>query len=335
LTDILRSFPADVLLCDVFFIGVSWLSEKTGLPWAAFGMSALPLGSRDTAPFGLGIQPTNSAFGRLRNAFLNGLSQQVLMRDVTVHLDRVRVSVGLPPKSQDFFTAALSPFLYLQGTTPTFEYPRSDLPGQVHFIGPFLPSLEANFTQPGWWEELSDGKPVVFVTQGTVATDAGDLIKPAIQALAKDNVLVIVTTGGQPIDNLGLDSMPANVRVETFIPYEHLLPHVDVMVTNAGFNGVQLALANGVPLVTAGQTEEKPEICARVQWAGVGIDLKTSTPRPLQIRDAVMKILGSSQYRQRAFRFKTEIAQYDAPALATALLEQLASTKKPVLRAIE
>ncbi len=335
LTQILRSFPADVLLCDVFFIGVSWLSEKTGLPWAAFGMSALPLGSRDTAPFGLGIQPTNSAFGRLRNALLNGLSQQVLMRDVTVHLDRVRVSVGLPPKSQDFFTAALSPFLYLQGTTPTFEYPRSDLPPQVHFIGPFLPSLEANFTLPAWWEELSDGRPVVFVTQGTVATNAGDLILPAIQALANDNVLVIVTTGGQPIDNLGLDSIPANVRVEKFIPYEHLLPHVDVMVTNAGFNGVQLALANGVPLVTAGQTEEKPEICARVQWAGVGIDLKTSTPRPMQIRDAVMKILGSSQYRQRAFRFKTEIAQYDAPALATALLEQLASTKKPVLRAIE
>jgi UDP:flavonoid glycosyltransferase YjiC (YdhE family) len=96
-----------------------------------------------------------------------------------------------------------------------------------------------------------------------------------------------------------------------------------------------LALANGVPLVTAGQTEEKPEICARVQWAGVGIDLKTSTPRPSQIRDAVMKILGSSQYRQRAFRFKTEIAHFDAPELATALLEQLALTKKPVLRAIE
>jgi UDP:flavonoid glycosyltransferase YjiC (YdhE family) len=335
LTEILHSLRADVLLCDVFFIGVSWLSEKTGLPWAAFGMSALPLGSRDTAPFGLGIQPSNTAFGRLRNAFLNGLSQRVLMRDVTVHLDRVRASVGLPPKSQDFFTAALSPFLYLQGTTPTFEYPRSDLPPQVHFIGPFLPSLEANFTRSAWWEELSDGKPVVFVTQGTVATDAGDLILPAIEALANDNVLVIVTTGGQPIDNLGLDSMPANVRVEKFIPYEHLLPHVDVMVTNAGFNGVQLALANGVPLVTAGQTEEKPEICARVQWAGVGIDLKTSTPRPMQIRDAVMNILGSSQYRQKAEGFKTEIAQYDAPALATAVLEQLASTKKPILRAIE
>jgi UDP:flavonoid glycosyltransferase YjiC (YdhE family) len=30
------------------------------------------------------------------------------------------------------------------------------------------------------------------------------------------------------------------------------------MVTNGGYGGVQAALANGVPLVVAGATEEKP-----------------------------------------------------------------------------
>lgn len=332
LTEILREFPAEVLLCDVFFLGVSWLHEKTGLPWAAFGMSALPFKSRDTAPFGLGLPPGNSVFGKLRNACLNWLSEQILMGDVTAHLDRVRESVGLAPKAQDFFTASLSPFLYLQGTTPSFEYSRSDLPPQVHFLGPFLPSRLADFAPPAWWEDLKSNKPVVFVTQGTVAVDARDLILPSIQALADEDVLVVVTTGGQPIESLGLGSIPTNVRVEQFIPYDRLLPHVDVMVTNAGFNGVQLALTQGVPLVTAGQTEEKPEICARVQWSGVGIDLKTSTPTPTQIRNAVKKILGSSQYRQQAEQFKAEIARYDAPALAIKLLEQLAETKKPVLR---
>lgn len=332
LTEVLREFPAEVLLCDVFFLGVSWLHEKTGLPWAAFGMSALPFSSRNTAPFGLGIQPDNSVFGQLRNTSLNWLSRQVLMRDVTTHLDRVRATLGLPPKGQDFFTAVLSPFLYLQGTTPSFEYPRSDLPPQVHFIGPFLPKLSADFTPPSWWKDLEGNRPIVFVTQGTVATDAGDLIMPAIQALADKDVLVVVTTGGQQIEKLGIEPLPANVRVELFIPYDRLLPHVDVMVTNAGFNGVQLALANGIPLVTAGQTEEKPEICARVQWTGVGIDLKTSTPTPMQVRNAVMKILSSSQYRQQAKQFKAEIASYDTPVLATKLLEQLAATKQPVLR---
>ncbi|MBD2771432.1 glycosyltransferase [Iningainema tapete] len=332
LTEILHEFPADILLCDVFFLGMSWLHEKTGLPWAAFGMSALPFSSRDTAPFGLGMQPRNSATGRLRNACLNWLSQNILMRDVTVHLDKVRASVGLPRQKQDFFTAALSPFLYLQGTTPSFEYPRSDLPPQVHFIGSSLPSTLSDFKPPTWWDELKCDKPVIHVTQGTVATEVGNLIVPTIKALANEDVLVVATTGGQPVEHLQYLPIPDNVRLERFIPHAHLLPYVDVMVTNGGFNGVQSALAFGVPMVTAGQTEEKPEICARVDWAGVGIDLKTSTPTPKQIRDAVMKILSSSEYRAKAESFKAEINGYDAPTLATKLLEQLALTKKPVFR---
>lgn len=332
LTDILDEFPAEVLLCDVFFLGMSWLHEKTGLPWAAFGMSALPFTSRDTAPFGLGIQPNHSIVGQLRNGVLNWLSNTVLMRDVRVHLDRVPASVGLSAKGQDFFTAALSPFLYLQGTTPSFEYPRSDLPPQVHFVGTFLPPAPSDFVLPLWWQDLQGKMPVVHVTQGTVATVASNLIEPTIQALADEDVLVVATTGGQPINSLNLESIPTNVRLEPFIPHAHLLPYVDVMVTNGGFNGVQIALANGVPMVTAGQTEEKPEICARVQWTKTGIDLKTSTPTATQIRDAVKTILSSPIYKQNAQRFQKEISLYNSPTLATTLLEVLATTKQPVLR---
>lgn len=328
LTDILKEFPADVLLCDVFFLGMSWLYEKTGLPWAAFGMSALPFNSRDTAPFGLGLPPDNSLFGRLRIQGLNWLSKNVLMRDVTVYLDRMRQSVGLRAKRQDFFSAALSPFLYLQGSTPSFEYPRSDLPSQIHFTGTFIPPASADFTPPSWWSDLDKNRPTVFVTQGTVATEANNLLLPTIQALADEEMLVIATTGGQPIQNLNLDPMPANTRIESFIPYTHLLPHIDVMVTNAGFNGVQIALANGVPMVTAGQTEEKPEICARVEWSGVGINLKTSTPTSSQIRDAVKAVLASPSYKQNAQKIKKEISSYNSPVLAVGLLEKLAATKQ-------
>ena len=332
LSDILEEFPADVLLCDVFFLGMSWLHEKTGIPWAGFGMSALLFNSRDTAPFGLGMQPLPSPFGQLRNHSLNWLSKNVLMRDVSIHLDQVRTRIGLAPKGQDFFAAALSPFLYLQGTTPSFEYPRSDLPPQIHFVGAFFPSPPADCVPPAWWQDLQNETPVVHVTQGTVATEASNLIMPTIQALATEAVLVVATTGGQAIEGLNLESVPANVRLEPFIPYAHLLPHVDVMVTNGGFNGVQTALANGVPMVTAGQTEDKPEICARVQWTGTGIDLKTSTPTPTQIQTAVQKVLGSPNYKQNAQRFQEEIRLYDSSTLAAKLLETLAITKQPILR---
>ncbi|GAA6621447.1 glycosyltransferase [Scytonema sp. NUACC26] len=331
LTDILQEFPADVLLCDVFFLGMSWLSEKTGLPWAAFGMSALPFRSRDTAPFGLGLLPNDSPLGRVRNRALNWFSTNVLMRDVTVHLDNVRQSVRLSTKGQDFFSAALSPFLYLQGTTPSFEYPRSDLPPQVHFIGTLIPPAPPDFTPPIWWKDLNTGQPVIFVTQGTIATKTTDLLVPTIQALADEEMLTIATTGGQPIEALNLNPMPANTRIEPFISYTHLLPQVDVMVTNAGFNGVQTALANGVPMVTAGQTEEKPEICARVEWSGTGINLKTNTPTPARIRDAVKTILASPSYKQKVQQMKQEIQRYNSLVIAVELLEKLAATKQPVL----
>ncbi|GAB4205588.1 MAG: glycosyltransferase [Coleofasciculaceae cyanobacterium] len=325
--DILHQFPADVLLSDFTFLGASWVHEKGGPPWAAFGISPLSVSSRDTAPSGLAMPPDASPLGRLRNGCLNWMFQNVLLRDFSVHINTVRASIGLPPIHKSFFDAVVSPYLYLQGTVPAFEYSRSDLPPQIHFVGPFLPTPPADFTPPTWWDDLQGDRPVILVTQGTVATEADDLIVPTLQALADEDVLVVATTG------VKLVQYSANARIEPFIPYSHLLPHVDVMVTNGGYNGVQIALANGVPLVVAGQTEDKPEVCARVQWSGVGINLKTSKPTPTQIKDAVKQILESSRYRQKAQFFQAEIAHYDAPTLSATLLEQLAATKQPVRRA--
>lgn len=329
--DILRQFPADVLLSDDPFIAASWVHERGGPPWASLGLAELLISSRDTAPFGLGIQPDSSPLGRLRNGVLNWVFDQVLMRDLTVHMNTIRASLGLPPIQKSFFDVTLSPFLQLQGTVPGFEYPRSDLPPQVHFVGPLLPSPPANFTFPTWWDQLKGNRPVILATQGTVANDKPEnLIVPTLQALANEDVLVIAMTGGTPIK---LAQYPPNAIIEQeYIPFSHLLPHVDIMVSNGGSGGVHMGLANGVPLVVAGQTDGKSETCARVQWSAVGIDLKTNNPKPKQIKDAVKKILTSSQYRQKAKLLQAEIACYDAPTLAATLLEQLVATQQPVLR---
>jgi UDP:flavonoid glycosyltransferase YjiC (YdhE family) len=47
----------------------------------------------------------------------------------------------------------------------------------------------------------------------------------------------------------------------------------------------------GVPLVVAGDTEDKPEVAARVAWSGVGITLRTGRPRPDRLRAAVRRRL--------------------------------------------
>lgn len=331
LAEILVEFPADVLIADSMFLGVSWIAEQKGLLWAEFGTSALALSSRDTAPFGPGLQPSNTVLRRLRNHGLRWFFQQTVMRELTAYTNEVRSQIGLPPSSVHFFDK-VSPFLYLSPSIPEFEYPRSDLPPQVHFIGPLLSPPTIEFTFPQWWEELKGNKPVIHVTQGTVSTNANDLLIPTLQALKDEDVLVVATTGGSEVDTLKLTDLPANVRIEPFIPHAYLLPHVDVMITNGGYNGVQMALANGVPLVVAGQTEEKPEIAARVEWSKVGINLKTRTPTPTQIKHAVKTLLKDSSYRTCIKQLQTKMQDYNAPAIAATLIEQLATTKQPVLR---
>src|SRR5688572_8360152 len=177
-TAILHDFPADVTVADSGFGGGEATYGKGGPPWAIYSISALTASSRDTAPFGLALPPNSSLLGRLRNRSLNWLFNQVLFRDVNAYTNKVRGSIGLPPIRGGLLDMAVSPFLFLYGTTPSFEYPRSDLPPTVHFVGPFLPDPPADFTPPPWWDHLQTDRPVVHVTQGTVATAADALLVP-------------------------------------------------------------------------------------------------------------------------------------------------------------
>jgi UDP:flavonoid glycosyltransferase YjiC (YdhE family) len=203
-----------------------------------------------------------------------------------------------------------------------FEYPRSDLAPSVSYVGPILAPPTSSFDPPPWWGELESGRRVVHVTQGTLDNaDLGRLLGPALAGLAGDDVLVVATTGGPDPAPL-LEGLPANVRLERFIPHDRLLPHVDAMVTNGGYGGVQQALANGVPLVVAGDSEDKPEVAARVHWSGTGIDLRTGKPSPARLAAAVRRVLAEPSYRQRARALQAEIAAtHPLDTISAGLLE--------------
>lgn len=321
---ILHDFPADLLFTDSGFTAGRAARHRFALPWVSFGPAPLMCSSVDTAPFGAALKPSASLLGRLRNRAINALFDHVLMAKGAQMLRDVERRLGVPDSALPWFDIVVhEPDLYLQASPAELEYPRSDLPGNVRFIGPLLPKAPSDAARPSWWPELSAGRPVVHVTQGTVDNhDLGKLLVPTLEALADEDVLVIATTGGKPLSDVKM-TLPANVRLETFVPHDALLPFVNVMITNAGFGGVQRALANGVPLVVAGDTEDKPEVCQRVAWAEVGVNLRTGSPSPARIRAAVREVLSRDQYRTRAGEMRRVIARYDAPSTAATLIEEL------------
>ena len=332
---LLEQRPADCIVFDTMFLGVMPLALQppgSRPPLACIGVMPYASSSCDTAPFGIGLQPGSSPWHRLRNRSLNWITQNVALRDIQGLARRTLAETGAPPF--EGYCIDLPPKLvdaYLQATVPGFEYPRSDLAPSVRFVGPILAAPSAGFDPPSWWPELHEGRRVVHVTQGTLDNaDLGRLLLPAIRALADDDVLVVGTTGGPDPDPWRRD-LPANARLERFIPHDRLLPHTDVMITNGGYGGVQQALANGVPLVVAGDSEDKPEVAARVRWSGTGVDLRTGRPSEKTIRRAVRRVLATPSYAAGARALQAEIAATDALGDITRVLLELSAPGVPAL----
>jgi UDP:flavonoid glycosyltransferase YjiC (YdhE family) len=335
-TALYRDQSTDALLTDPAFVGGAFvLSHSLGdrPPIVVCGVLPLTIASRDTAPYGMGLTPMPGPLGHLRNALLNRLAARTVFargQQVADETNRQLVGRPLPYPVLDWPRHAEA---IAQFTVPEFEYPRSDAPSTLHFVGP-LSATGSQAPLPPWWDDLDGSRPVVHVTQGTIANgDYRQVIAPTLDGLAEDDVLVVVSTGGRPVETL--PPLPANARAATYLPYEALLPRIDAFVTNGGYGGVHWALRYGVPIVTSSGHEDKPEVAARVAWSGVGRRLKTETPSPADVRRAVRSVLREPHYRANAQAIATRMSHAGGMPQLARLVDMMTSGGHTVPQALD
>lgn len=319
--------PADVLVADSMSFGGALAAERHALPWAVVNVLPFNQSFDEPVPPGFRVRPARSRLGRQRDRLL-WTAYDLLTSPFTRAYDRAREDVGLPPDPRPYGSVLTSSWLTLATGCPSLDVARPDLPTQVHFIGSISP---AGLAAPPP-AELEPGRPVVVVTQGTHDVEPADLLEPALQALGDLDVDVIATTGRRGAGSGGV-TPPPNARLAELIDFASVLPKASVLVTNGGWGGVLAGLASGVPLVVAPRgAPDKPEIAARVERAGVGINLGRRRPRPRAIADAVREVLTRPSYAARAHEIKVELDQLGGARTAAALLERLAAQKAPVRR---
>ncbi|MDY7086201.1 MAG: glycosyltransferase [Actinomycetota bacterium] len=318
LRDLLAEFPADVIITEQTFLAPAALrmADPENCPRVLTVGHVIPMfSSADVPPMGMGEPPVEGPQNRIRNRMIHEKAREVLA-DVYAHNAAVFASMGITIVDSVYDVGIAASDHYVQLGVPGFEYPRDDAPEHFTFGGALPPDPGDDFTEPAWWPELGKDRPVVVLTQGTLAnTDPNQLLAPAVRALADLDVLVIAVTvrddGPQLVQQALGGEVPSNVRLASYVPFGKLLPHAAVFVTNGGYGGVQTALRNGVPIVVGGATEDKPEVAARVQWSGCGIDLRTAAPDEAGIRTAVRAVLDEPCYAEAARRLGTQMASHD------------------------
>jgi UDP:flavonoid glycosyltransferase YjiC (YdhE family) len=284
-----------------------------------------------TGPFGLALPPDGSETCGARNMIIKDMMVHGPFAGPIAMQRKTLMDLGVPDSEllndfpMDLWFSI--PDAILQMCPPSFEYVRPDAPRHFKFAG-FLPKqpLKANIAYPTFWSEVVRGnKRVVVVTQGTVAVVLTDLLIPSLQALAdRDDLLVVAILGQKGITLPEGVVLPANSRVVDYLPYDAILPHASAFIINGGYGGVIHGINHGVPMVLAGDTEDKPEVGMRAEYAGLAVNLRTGKPNAKAIRDALDRVLVDPRFKKRVLSVKAESDALDAMKVIEAQIMEFA-----------
>ncbi|BCW69798.1 nucleotide disphospho-sugar-binding domain-containing protein [Arthrobacter sp. NicSoilB8] len=337
--DVQQQFPFDVVVVDNTMFVQRLVAVVLGKPVVSF----VPIGNMESdplvPPMFFGFAPARTPAHKILHAGARLVSDQFVtkparnsyvrqLRGYGLHTERGKPITDEPYRWSDAI---------IQTGTASLDFPRRTVNPKVHYVGALLPHRPGGTASPGTAAALtadarqptSDGtyRRTVVVTQGTVDNrDPAKLMVPTIEALKDTDSRIIVATGGAGTEELRRRYPQPNVVVEDYIDFARVFPFTDVFVTNGGFGGVLLSLSYGVPLVTAGLNEGKNDVNARVEFAGVGVNLKTETPSAAAVRSAVDTLLSDPSWRARAQEMRGQFEAEDSVGAAIEVIKAAAGS---------
>lgn len=165
-------------------------------------------------------------------------------------------------------------------------------------------------TVPGWLARPAAG-PTAYVTLGTVAFGAVDVLRRSVHETAARCARVVVAAG-PGADLAALGDLPTNVHVERYLDQARVLEHVDVAVHHGGTGTTLGCLAAGVPQVITPQGADQFLNAARLVELGLGYAVPNEAA-PGAVGSAVDRLLGDRGIRAGVRALQDEIAAMPGP----------------------
>ena len=311
--ELLGDWRPDVIVFDWLFIAAAVAAEREGIPAVALVHCPYPLPLRGAPPLFSGMKPMAGPLGAARDRLLNAMTSRFSAAGLPV-LNDVRAEHRLTPLKDwnDQLRSVRS--IYVM-TAPELDFSsKAQLPANVHYVGPAFEPFEKEWESP-WPSENTD--PLVLISFSTSYMNQRALAQRVLDAVAGLHVRALLTTG--PALDPSQLRIPANARSVAFVSHRTVLPHAALVITHAGWQTVNAALADGVPLVCIPDGRDQPDNAARVvvAHAGVSVSKKSS---PEKLRRVISQALVDQSIKQGARAMAAALARSDG---ATAIANEL------------
>jgi MGT family glycosyltransferase len=314
--ELLGDWSADVIVFDWLFIAAAVAAEHAGTPAVALVHSPYPFPVRGAPPLFSGLKPMGGQLGAARDRLLNAMTSRFSAAGLPM-LNDVRAEHGLTSLKHWNDQVRGVRAIYVM-TAPELDFSsNAQLPANVHYVGPAFEPFEAQWESP-WPAENAD--PLVLISFSTSYMNQRALAQRVLDAVTGLRVRALLTAG--PALDPSQLRIPDNARSVAFVSHRTVLPHAALVITHAGWQTVNAALADGVPLVCIPDGRDQPDNAARVvvAHAGVRVSKKSS---PEKLRRVISQALEDESIKQGARAMAGALARSDGASVIANELERL------------
>ena len=242
------------------------------------------------------VPTVNHSFGRL-------VPLDIVAR-AGAETERLWEEVGLPPEP----FGGMFRGIYADIAPPSLRTEAVPAGVRVEELRPV--PVQTSEPTPEWVERLPD-RPTIYVTLGTVFNELS-VFRVILDGLAELDCNVIATIGLNA-DTAALEPIPANARVERYVPQSLLLPHCSAVVGHGGSGTMLAALAAGLPLLLVPQSADQFDNAAQATEVGAARTLMPDELTEEATRTALLSLLDDESYRKSAQRVAAEVAAMPSP----------------------
>lgn len=212
---------------------------------------------------------------------------------------------------------------------PSFlDFPREQLPHNFFYSMPWHEEYRDEKVDFPW--NALDGRPIVYVSLGTVQNRLEKLYLSVAEACSDLDTQVVLSLGRKGATLSA--KPPRGTIVVEYAPQLELLRRASVVVTHAGMNTALEAVANGLPMVAVPVCNDQPGVAARLARVGVAEVVPARRASPANVRAAIVRVLEDPSYRAASVRLQQLIQSGPTLEQTAELIEVGLSRSEPLQR---